>query len=83
MGWDAAPLRHGPKKVYVSDPDREMLRISLEDMFLGSTVFGSTETDVGKPRNAFLVKKRTKSVPGEERVNVSLFVFSRVSKCID
>ena len=63
-GAGYSPLTAWAKKVCVSDPDREMLRISLEDVSLGSTVFGLTKTDLGKPRNAFLFKKRTKSAPG-------------------
>ena len=63
------PLTIWARKVCMSDPDREMLRISLEDVSLGCTVFGLTKTDLGKPRNAFLFRKRTKSAPGQETVN--------------
>ena len=53
----------------MSAPDHEMLRMCSENVSLGCTVFGSAKTDLGKPRNASLCKKRTKSAPGQEGVN--------------
>ena len=77
------PLRHGTKQVCMSDTDHEMLRISSEDMSLGCAVFGSAKTDLRKPRNAFLCKRRTASCGALAQEPENANFQNRPQKCLE